>query len=204
MRLHWRDLGSPRADRADGKSVELAGFVLTALPTPTADYFLMMAEPGCCQGCVPANRLAVVEVFADQPLKLGTGQLRLTGTWRYRVRSRRLALPAAWRRGEARRHATRADGGEPALLPASDTGDGAGRRHGRRHPQPRRQPDPDELRPWPVRGGGRAHAARRRVGDLPRRRRQFADHQDQSTAVCGRVAIRSRASSTIIRGDPSS
>ena len=71
-----------RADRADGKSVELAGFPLTALPTSTADYFLLMAEPGCCQGCVPANRLAVVEVFADQPLKLGTGQLRLTGTWR--------------------------------------------------------------------------------------------------------------------------
>jgi membrane dipeptidase len=82
MRLHWRDLGSPRADRADGKTIELAGFPLTALPTPTADYLLLMAEPGCCAGCVPANRLAVVEVFADQPLKLGTGQLRLTGTWR--------------------------------------------------------------------------------------------------------------------------
>ena len=82
MRLHWRDLGSPRADRADGKSVELAGFPLTVLPTLTADHLLLMAEPGCCQGCVPANRLAVVEVFADQALKLGTGQLRLTGTWR--------------------------------------------------------------------------------------------------------------------------
>ena len=82
MRLHWRDLGTPRADRAAGKSVELAGFPLTVLPTPTADHFLMMAEPGCCQGCVPSNRLAVVEVFADEPLKLGTGQLRLTGTWR--------------------------------------------------------------------------------------------------------------------------
>jgi membrane dipeptidase len=43
-----------------------------------------MAEPGCCQGCVPANRLAVVEIFADQPLKLGTGQLRLIGTWQAR------------------------------------------------------------------------------------------------------------------------
>jgi len=82
MRLHWRDLGSPRADRADGKPVELAGFPLTVLPTPTADHLLLMAEPGCCAGCVPANRLAVVEVFADQPLKLGPGQLRLTGTWR--------------------------------------------------------------------------------------------------------------------------
>lgn len=81
MRLHWRDLGTRRADRADGKSVELAGFAFSVLPG-TADYFLMMAEPGCCAGCVPANPLAVVEVLADRPLKLGNGQLRLTGTWR--------------------------------------------------------------------------------------------------------------------------
>src|SRR6202008_3749662 len=74
--------GSPRADQADGKSVELTGFPLSALPTLTADHFLLMAEPGCCQGCVPANRLAVVEIFADSPLKLGGGQLHLIGTWR--------------------------------------------------------------------------------------------------------------------------
>ena len=82
MRLHWRDLGGSRADRADGKPVELVGFPLAALPTQTADHFLLMAEPGCCAGCVPANRLAVVEVFADRRLKLGTGQLSLIGTWR--------------------------------------------------------------------------------------------------------------------------
>ena len=82
MRLHWRDLGTPRADHADGKAIEFAGFPITVLPTHTADHFLMMTEPGCCRGCVPANRLAVVEVFADQPLKLGSGLLRLTGTWR--------------------------------------------------------------------------------------------------------------------------
>ncbi len=82
MRLHWRDLGSPRADRTHGKPVELSGFAFTPLATATTDHFLLMAEPGCCAGCVPANRLAVVEVFADRPLKLGTGQLRLTGTWR--------------------------------------------------------------------------------------------------------------------------
>jgi membrane dipeptidase len=81
MRLHWRDLGTPRADRADGKPVELSGFPLTARPTRSADHFLMMAEPGCCQGCVPANRSAVVEIFADHPLRLGNGQVRLTGTW---------------------------------------------------------------------------------------------------------------------------
>ena len=99
MKLHWHDLGTPRADKASGKSVELSGFPLTALPTRSADNFLMMAEPGCCQGCVPANRSAVVEIFADQPLRLGNGQVRLTGTWqvssdpdgwRYRLRGAEL------------------------------------------------------------------------------------------------------------------
>jgi membrane dipeptidase len=51
------------------------------LPAGSTDHFLMMAEPGCCQGCVPANRWAVVEILADQPLKLGNGQLRVAGTW---------------------------------------------------------------------------------------------------------------------------
>ena len=81
MRLHWRDLGTPHADRARGKFVELTGFPLTALLAGSADHFLLMAEPGCCEGCVPANRLAVVEILADHPLKLGTGQVRLAGTW---------------------------------------------------------------------------------------------------------------------------
>ena len=81
MRLSWRDLGTPRADRAHGKPVELAGFPVTILPTPTADHFLLMAEPGCCQGCVPNNPLAVIEIVADKPLKVGNGALRLAGTW---------------------------------------------------------------------------------------------------------------------------
>src|ERR1051326_9321030 len=81
MRLSWRDLGTPRADRAAAMPVGLTGFPLTALPTAAADYFLMMAEPGCCQGCVPNNPLAVVEVLADKPLRLGNGPLRLSGTW---------------------------------------------------------------------------------------------------------------------------
>lgn len=95
MRLNWRDLGMRRADRAHGASVEVTGFPATLFPTPTADHFLLMAEPGCCQGCVPNNPLAVVEIVADRPLRLGVGALRLRGTWqvsadtdgwRYRLR----------------------------------------------------------------------------------------------------------------------
>lgn len=94
MRLHWRDLGTPRADMAAGKLVELSGFPLAAAPfLGSADHFLMMAEPGCCQGCVPANRLAVVEVVAKTRLKLGTGELRLTGIWQVS------SDPDGWRYG---------------------------------------------------------------------------------------------------------
>lgn len=81
MRLSWRDLGTPRADKAHGKPVEITGFPVTVLPTATADHFLLMAEPGCCQGCVPNNPLAVIEIVSDQPLPLGNGALRLGGTW---------------------------------------------------------------------------------------------------------------------------
>src|SRR3954469_12157900 len=81
MRLSWRDLGKPRADKAHGKAVEISGFPVTILPTPTADHFLLMAEPGCCQGCVPNNPLAVIEIVADRPLKVGNGAVRLSGTW---------------------------------------------------------------------------------------------------------------------------
>lgn len=82
MRLNWRDLGTRRADGAHGKPVEITGFPVTALPAAGADHFLLMAEPGCCQGCVPNNPLAVIEIVADRPLRLGNGALRLGGTWR--------------------------------------------------------------------------------------------------------------------------
>jgi membrane dipeptidase len=82
MRVSWRDLGTPRADKAHGKAVEVTGHPVTSLPTPTADHFLLTAERGCCVGCVPNNPLAVIEVLADRPLKLGNGRVRLTGTWR--------------------------------------------------------------------------------------------------------------------------
>ncbi len=96
MRLSWHDLGTPRADRAHGKIVEVTGWPTAALGTVRSDYFLLMAEANCCAGCVPANRLAVIEVFAEREIDLTAGALRLSGTlhveaddndqWRYQLR----------------------------------------------------------------------------------------------------------------------
>src|SRR4051812_44549080 len=106
MRLSWRDLGTPRADRAHGKAVEISGFPVTILPTPTSERFLLMAEPGCCAGCVPNNPLAVIEVVADRSLKLGNSTVRLKGTlhvsadaeaWRYQLHAAEV-MPGVSRR----------------------------------------------------------------------------------------------------------
>src|SRR6185437_2073675 len=92
MRLSWHDLGTPRADDADGKTVEFVGWPNTALPVRAADYFLLTGEPGCCAGCLPANPLAVVEVGAEQEIEFGNTALRLSGMWRVQRDD-----PAGWR-----------------------------------------------------------------------------------------------------------
>jgi membrane dipeptidase len=99
MRLSWNHLGTPRADNADGKTVEITGWPTTSLPVESADYFLLTNEPGCCAGCVPGNPLAVIEVFADGAIDLAAGAVRLCGTlhvatddpasWRYQLRHAR-------------------------------------------------------------------------------------------------------------------
>ena len=96
MRLSWHDLGTPRADRAHGKTLEVVGWPTASLGIARSDYFVLTAEASCCAGCVPNNPLAVIEVFADTELDLSGGVLRLTGTlhvetgdplqWRYQLR----------------------------------------------------------------------------------------------------------------------
>jgi membrane dipeptidase len=96
MRLSWHDLGTPRADRAHGKTLEVVGWPTASLGRTRSDYFVLTAEANCCAGCVPCNPLAVIEVFADAELDLGGRALRLSGTlhvetsdpqqWRYQLR----------------------------------------------------------------------------------------------------------------------
>jgi len=82
VRLDWADLGAPQADAADGRLVEFVGWPATALPADEATYFLLTPEPMCCQGCLPGNPLACVEVHAPASVDLRNGALRLRGRWR--------------------------------------------------------------------------------------------------------------------------
>jgi membrane dipeptidase len=52
------------------------------LPAQGAAYFLLTAEPNCCAGCVPANPLAAIEVFAEREIAFGDDALRLSGMWK--------------------------------------------------------------------------------------------------------------------------
>jgi len=101
MRLSWHDLGTQRADKAHGKSVEIRGWPTTALPTTRrADAFLLTPEPGCCVTCLPRHPLTAIEVLADAPIDFPSSAMRLTGTlhvesddptaWRYQLRDAKL------------------------------------------------------------------------------------------------------------------
>jgi membrane dipeptidase len=82
MRLNWRDLGSARAELADGITAEIDGFAATVIPSDSASHFILTSEPGCCPGCLPRDRAASVEVFAGSAVPLRGRSMRLAGIWR--------------------------------------------------------------------------------------------------------------------------
>lgn len=108
MRLSWASLGTPRADKADGRIVEVIGWPATALPVSRADYFLLTSEPNCCTSCLPRHPLTAVEVFADRAIAFPGRAMRLGGTlhvvaddpssWRYQLKNARV-LGGLTRRG---------------------------------------------------------------------------------------------------------
>jgi membrane dipeptidase len=98
MRLAWHDLGTPRADRAHGKPVEIRGWPTTVRPgARRADSFLLTPEPGCCMTCLPRHPLTAIDVSAEAPIDFPSGALRLSGVlhvetddrdqWRYQLRA---------------------------------------------------------------------------------------------------------------------
>ena len=104
MQLRWPDLGTARADCADGAAVEIAGWMVTA---GRASHFLLSPEASCCAGCAPRDPLYAVEIFARAPIAPQPQALRLTGifrargdagsAWRYQLHDARALDPPGWR-----------------------------------------------------------------------------------------------------------
>jgi membrane dipeptidase len=60
--------------------------------TERCEYFLLVAQPACCIGCLPSNPTACVEVFAAAPIAVPSHSVRLAGRW-----CRLVDDPAGWR-----------------------------------------------------------------------------------------------------------
>jgi membrane dipeptidase len=106
MQLRWDDLGTPRADDAIERIVELDGFLATPLPVARSSHCVLVAERSCCSGCLPRHPLAAVEVFAASPVPVSARAVRLIGRWRrcphtdapwrYQLHEARLTEPPGW------------------------------------------------------------------------------------------------------------
>jgi membrane dipeptidase len=91
VEIHWRDLRTGLAGLWDGAEVEISGWVAPLEVTDRCDYFLLVAQPACCIGCLPSNPTACVEVFAAEPILPSARAVRLAGRWRRLVDD-----PAGW------------------------------------------------------------------------------------------------------------
>jgi membrane dipeptidase len=107
MQIGWHELGSKRADAADGETIELHGFPVAFHPSSRATRFLLVADAPCCAGCVPGDPVAMVEVQAASPVAMQSGALRLAGRWqvarnsrdapRYQLLDAHTLEPPGWR-----------------------------------------------------------------------------------------------------------
>ena len=92
MQIDWCDLRTGLADLWDGAEVEISGWVAPIDIAERYDYFLLVAEPTCCFGCLPSSPTACFEVFAAEPIPSPARSVRLIGRWR-----RLVGDPAGWR-----------------------------------------------------------------------------------------------------------
>jgi membrane dipeptidase len=92
MQIDWCDLRTGLADLWDGAEVEISGWVAPIDVAERPGYFLLVAQPTCCIGCLPSNPTAGFEVFAGEPIPSRSGPVRLIGRWLRLVND-----PAGWR-----------------------------------------------------------------------------------------------------------
>src|SRR5258708_34240984 len=92
MQIDWPDLRTGLADLWDGAEVVIFGWMAPIDFADRYDYFLLVAQPTCCIGCLPSNPTACFEVFAAEPVLPSAHSVRLIGQCR-----RLVDHPAGWR-----------------------------------------------------------------------------------------------------------
>jgi membrane dipeptidase len=135
--VQWQELGSAKADAADGLNVAIDGFAAMSVLLP-ARHFMLLEEQPCCPGCVPRHPDAAIEVFAAGPIALRGQKLRMTGIWRvnkapsgrrYQLHQAQLREPPGW--ASVSRRGVLAAGPLLCLAAsaAGETTEGAAQRH---------------------------------------------------------------------------
>jgi membrane dipeptidase len=76
--LDWESLGAA----ADGATVEIEGWMAPVEFDAAHRYFFLVPELSCCVGCLPQDPAQAIEVFAEKPITIQAGPVRLRGTWR--------------------------------------------------------------------------------------------------------------------------
>ena len=77
-RLSWGKL----AQAEDGALVEVEGWMAPIELDAAHSYFFLVPEMSCCLGCVPRDPSQAIEVFAERPVPIAAGPVRLRGRWR--------------------------------------------------------------------------------------------------------------------------
>jgi membrane dipeptidase len=133
MLLRWSELTCGRADRYDGREVEIVGWMAPAEHAERHDYFLLVPDVRCCLGCLPSDPDGCIEIFAAEPIPSLGRPVHLIGRfhrlvndptgWHYQMRDVRLvqAMPRALLDMLLTRRGLLAAGGTLALAACVET-----------------------------------------------------------------------------------
>jgi membrane dipeptidase len=93
MLVNWASVRTDEAAVLHGATVEISGWMTSLDPcAETIDYFLLTADAPCCGGCVLADPLVCMEVYARAPVRQCIEAVR----WRGRL-LRLTDDPVGWR-----------------------------------------------------------------------------------------------------------
>ncbi len=79
--IDWPCVESGAADRWDGSTVAISGWLVPVGDDAESTYFLFVAEAPCCAGCLPGDPSTCIEVMTSHPVAASVRYADLIGTW---------------------------------------------------------------------------------------------------------------------------